>query len=99
MRLANSTTSKWHAKTFGKMEYSEFAATFQTECQKWNPYEWTALFRRLHAGYVVLTTKHHEGYLLWNSKQQIVNQRNVFVGRDIVSELAAALRETEISAQ
>ena len=36
-------------------------------------------------------------YLLWDSDDQLVHEANVFVGRDIVGELAGALRKTDIS--
>ena len=49
------------------------------------------MFNQAKAGYVVLTTKHHEGYTLWES--EFKGSHDVFVGRDIVGDLANALRK------
>lgn len=45
--------------------YQEFAPDFTAEF--FNPYQWADLFSRSGAKYVVLTSKHHEGYTLWPS--------------------------------
>ena len=49
------------------------------------------MFNQAKAGYVVLTTKHHEGYTLWES--EFKGSHDVFVGRDIVGDLSNALRK------
>ena len=49
------------------------------------------MFNQAKAGYVVLTTKHHEGYTLWDS--EFKGSHDVFVGRDIVGDLSNALRK------
>ncbi len=47
--------------------------------------------QQLGAGYVVLTTKHHEGFALWNSRQSDFTAHAV-CGRDLVREHVDALR-------
>lgn len=42
--------------------------------------------------YVVLTTKHHDGFALWDSRVSDYTSQTV-CGRDLVAELAAAVRE------
>ncbi|KAF3845535.1 hypothetical protein F7725_008698, partial [Dissostichus mawsoni] len=56
--------------------------------------EWTDIFASSGAKYIVLTTKHHEGFTLWGSKTSW-NWNSVDVGpkRDLVLEVATALRE------
>ena len=59
----------------------------------WNPDEWARLFRKSGARYVVLVTKHHDGYCLWDSPQQ--PEWNSTVSgprRNIVEELTEAVR-------
>ncbi|KAK4877388.1 hypothetical protein RN001_009894 [Aquatica leii] len=46
--------------------YQEFAKDFTAEF--FDPYDWANLFQLSGAKYVVLTSKHHEGYTLWPSK-------------------------------
>lgn len=47
-------------------EYSEFGPLFTAEF--YDPNQWLELFQKSGAKYIVLTTKHHEGYTLWPSK-------------------------------
>jgi len=46
--------------------YQEFAPLFTAEF--YNADAWAELFQKSGAKYVVLTSKHHEGYTLWPSK-------------------------------
>ena len=60
----------------------------------WNPQEWARMFRDAGARYVVLVTKHHDGYCLWDSPQQ-PEWNSVTSGpkRNIVEELTKAVRK------
>ncbi len=59
----------------------------------YHPIQWADLFARAGAKYAVLTTKHHDGVALWNTKQ---NGRSVVkdtpAGRDLITPYAEALR-------
>lgn len=59
----------------------------------WQPREWARLFREAGARYVVLVTKHHDGYCLWDSPQQ-PDWNSTVSGprRNIVSDLTEAVR-------
>ena len=60
----------------------------------WQPGEWARLFKEAGAKYVLLVTKHHDGYCLWDSQQQ--PQWNSTVSgprRNIVAELTDAVRK------
>lgn len=59
----------------------------------WQPREWTRLFRESGARYVMLVTKHHDGYSLWDDPYQ-PEWNSVVSGpkRNIVEELTAAVR-------
>jgi alpha-L-fucosidase len=52
-----------------------------------------------HAGmkYIVLTTKHHDGFCLWDTRQTDYNIMNSPFGRDVVKELAAACNRQGIA--
>ena len=81
--------------------YSYFTVKFcvqsesREQCQNWNPQYWIELFNQARAGYAVLTTKHHEGYTLWDSEFKF--EKDVFVGRNIVGELASALKKVNMA--
>lgn len=74
-------------------EYETLAKTFAPKegCAR----EWCALAKRMGAKYVVFTTRHHEGFSLWNSKVNPYNSYN-FCGRDLVQEFVDACREFDL---
>ena len=71
-------------------EYEKLAKTFAPKegCAR----EWCELAKKAGAKYVVLTTRHHEGFSLWDSKVNPYNSMNA-CGRDIVLEFCEACRE------
>lgn len=71
--------------------YQDFAPHFTAEF--FDAKEWTDIFTASGAKYIVLTTKHHEGFTLWGSKTSW-NWNSVDVGpkRDLVGEVASAVR-------
>lgn len=66
--------------------YADFAADFTAEF--YNATQWAELFEKSGAKYIVLTTKHHEGFTMWPSPNSF-NWNSMDVGpkRDIVGEL------------
>lgn len=53
---------------------------------------WADLARRAGMKYMVLTTKHHEGFCLWNTQQTDYNAVKRSPGRDLVREYVDACR-------
>lgn len=93
--IDGSPTQAYHAKKYGKdFNYYSFAKTFNEQTRKWNPDSWAKLFKETGAGYVVLTSKHHDGFTLWPSK--LVNphlapdQRHS--ERDLAGDLSKAVK-------
>ena len=74
-----------------EFQYSDFTRYFKAEM--FNPDEWAELFQKSGAKYVLLVTKHHDGYCLWDSPYQ-PEWNSVVSGpkRNIVSELTNAVR-------
>lgn len=63
--------------------YQEFASDFRAEL--FNASAWTEIFAQSGAKYVVLTSKHHDGYTLWPSRYSFSwNSVDVGPHRDIV---------------
>ena len=73
-------------------QYKELTKYWHAEL--WNPADWAQMFKDAGAKYVVLVTKHHDGYCLWDSPFQ--PEWNSVVsgpGRNIVEELTTAVRD------
>lgn len=95
LRLKESATYQHHVATYGaNFDYYRFGKTFEEQNRRWKPAAWASLFRDVGARYVVLTTKHHDGYTLWPSK--VANphrpQGGINSPRDLVGELTSAVR-------
>jgi alpha-L-fucosidase len=94
LRLKESKTFSHHAKTWGEnFDYYRFAETFNREVKKWQPSAMVDLFAQAGARYVVLTTKHHDGYTLWPSKVANPRMAGLNSQRDLVGELTSAVRQ------
>jgi alpha-L-fucosidase len=91
-------TAAFHEKNYGKdFPYQHFESQFTASL--FDPAEWANLFQRSGAKYVVLTSKHHEGYCLWDNKQ--ANESwgrswNAVTGtpkRDLLGDLTTEVRK------
>jgi alpha-L-fucosidase len=82
----------YHNKKYGKdFKYQDFASDFKAK--EFEPNQWADVFKDAGAKYVILTSKHHEGFTLWPSTQSW-NWNSVDVGphRDICGELTTAVK-------
>jgi alpha-L-fucosidase len=87
----NDPTYAYHAQKYGKdFVYDDFIPMFTAD--KWDPRSWVELFDEAGAEYYVLTSKHHEGFALWDSKVSGRNAVAMGPKRDIIAELFAASR-------
>jgi alpha-L-fucosidase len=95
MRLEGSPTQAYHRERYGaNYDYYNFAAEFNKETQEWKPAAWAKIFNDAGAKYVVLTTKHHDGFTLWpsvTSNPSLPVDRQ-HASRDLVGELTNAVR-------
>lgn len=82
----------YHNNTYGAdFKYQDFVKDFKAE--HFDPAQWAGLFKASGAKYVVLTSKHHEGFTLWPSEQSW-NWNSVDLGphRDLCGELSTAVK-------
>ena len=89
----NKYFKQFHLKTYGpNFKYQDFAPMFKAEL--FNPDDWADLFKRAGAKYVVLTSKHHEGFALWPSAQSW-NWNSVDIGphRDLCGDLTSSVKK------
>lgn len=88
----------FHVKQYGaSFAYQQFEPKFKAEL--FNPDQWAELFRDAGAKYVVLTSKHHDGYTLWPSAEADKSWNrpwNAVSGtpqRDLLGDLTNAVRD------
>jgi alpha-L-fucosidase len=58
-----------------------------------DPREWAGLAQDAGMRYAVITTKHHEGFCLWDSDLTTFKATNTPAGRDLIAPFVAALAE------
>lgn len=84
--------TNYHKKHYGdNFKYADFAPMFKAE--HFNPDYWADLFKEAGAKYVVLTSKHHDGFCLWPSTQT-PHWNSVVMGPhvDIIDTLSTSVR-------
>ena len=94
-------TRAFHERVYGKeFPYADFAPKFTAEM--FNADQWAEIFERSGAKYVVLVSKHHDGFALWPSREADTswgrkwNAVDVGPRRDLVGELSAAVRRKSL---
>jgi alpha-L-fucosidase len=95
LRIDGSPTQAYHREHYGaNFDYYDFATTFNQEIRKWKPEQWAKIFHDAGAKYVVLTSKHHEGFTLWPSStpNPTLPPDRQHASRDIVGDLTKAVR-------
>ena len=83
----------FHNRVYGPdFKYQDFVNYFKAEM--FNPDAWAEIFRNAGAKYIVLTSKHHEGYTLWPSMYSW-NWNAVETGphRDLLGDLTKAVKD------
>lgn len=93
LQVGDTLRTRFLRENYGPdFQYRDFAPLFKAEL--FNPAEWADLFRRAGARYVVLVSKHHDGYALWPSRYSPGwNSVDVGPGRDLVGAVTEAVRE------
>jgi alpha-L-fucosidase len=97
MRIDGSPTQAYHKEHYGaNYDYYNFAPIFDKEIQKWHAEDWAKIFHDAGAKYVVLTSKHHEGFTLWPSStpNPILPADRQHATRDLVGELTTAVNSS-----
>ena len=93
LQVGDTIRTNFMKRVYGKnFTYRDFAPLFKAEL--FRPDEWAELFKEAGAKYIVMVTKHHDGYCLWPSKYAPGwNSMDVGPHRDLVGELAKAVRK------
>ena len=82
----------------GGISYEDYYAQLDGfTASKFDAEEWADLFKESGAKYVVMTTKHHDGVALWDTKASDLNViQKTPAGRDIVKEYTDAVRSRDM---
>lgn len=90
-------TWAYHQKVYGTdYSYQDFAPQFRA--QLFDPDQWARILSGSGAKYVVLTSKHHDGFALWPSKEASAtwgrpwNAVEIGPKRDLLGDLSDAVR-------
>ena len=90
----HDTLLPWHTAHFGppdKFGYKDFIPMFKAE--KFDADAWALLFKRAGARYVVPGAQHHENFAMWDSEVTPFNAMQMGPKRDVIGELAKAVRK------
>ncbi len=95
-KAKNGPWWQYHKNTYGEdFPYAAFAPMFKAEL--YDPNQWADVFQRSGAKYVVLTSKHHDGYCLWPSREankawgRPWNAVDIGPRRDVLGDLTDAV--------
>ncbi len=71
-------------------DYQEYFKHFNPDL--YDPKEWARLAKKAGMKYFVVTTKHHEGFCLWDSKYTDYKAANTPYGKDLIKPMVEAFR-------
>lgn len=88
---------EWYMQNAGipYEEYSKAASAFYPA--KFNAHDWVSAIKASGAGYITITTRHHEGFSLWHTAHSPYNVVDATpFGRDVLKELADECQKQDI---
>ncbi len=91
LRFPQSPAARHHRFVWGDRPYEQFADDWVAGLEHWDPHAWAAQFAATGARYVVLVTKHMDGYCLWPTDIRNPHRSGWYCRRDVVGELREAV--------
>jgi alpha-L-fucosidase len=88
---------EWHTAHYGPPDqfgYKDFIPLFKAE--HYDPHAWADLFVRSGARYVIPVAEHHDGFAMWDSDLTPWCAGKMGPKRDLIGELASALRQRNL---
>jgi alpha-L-fucosidase len=93
----NTNSAEWimNAENIPIAEYEEFARQFDP--QKFDARAWVQLAKSSGAKYIIITSKHHDGFSMWNSQVSSYDIADFTpFKRDVLKELAEACKKADM---
>jgi len=84
---------QWRARV-PRAEYVKLAN--QWNPKKFNPEQWLDLMEEAGMKYITITTKHHDGFCLWDTRQTMFNTMNTPYKKDVIGMLSDACHKRKI---
>lgn len=75
-------------------EYAKVAQAFYPH--NFNAHQWITAIKKSGARYITFTTRHHEGFSMWDTKQSDYNIMHTPYGKDIVKQLVDECHKQQI---
>jgi alpha-L-fucosidase len=94
MHFENTDVYRHHLETYGhpsEFGYHDFVPMFKAEF--FDPEEWADLFKKAGARFAGPVAEHHDGFAMWDSDATPWNVVDMGPKRDILGELAQALKK------
>ena len=80
-------------QTYEKISNEDYQKYFDNfDPDMYNPKEWAAYAKKAGMKYMVITTKHHDGFCMWDSKFTDFKVTNTPAKRDVLKEMLDAFR-------
>jgi alpha-L-fucosidase len=91
LKDAGSPTWKYHREHYGEnFTYDDFIPMFKAE--NYDPEEWVRIAKDAGMKYIIITTKHHDGFSLWPSQYTTRDAGDMGPKRDLIGPLVEATR-------
>jgi alpha-L-fucosidase len=97
MYTKDNKSFQHHIETYGpqnKFGYKDFIPMFKAE--KFDAGQWAEIFKKSGARYVVPVAEHHDGFAMYNTSLSRWNAYKMGPKRDIIGELADAIRKQDL---
>ena len=100
--LNNNAVKEYHKKHYGDAQYDDFIdgtknlVTGETEgfyAEKFDADEWMNTFKKAGVKYFYITSKHHDGFCIWDSQYTDRNSMKMGPKRDLYGEMVKAARK------
>jgi alpha-L-fucosidase len=89
----------WHEQHQwrGRIPRAEYVKlTGRWNPKKFNPEEWLDIMEMAGMKYITITTKHHDGFCLWDTKQTKFNTMNTPYRQDVIGMLSDACHKRNV---
>ena len=85
----DNPTAIYHKENYGEnFIYEDFIPMFKAE--QYNPNEWALFAKNMGAKYIFITSKHHDGFCLWDTKYTDRNSMKMGPKKDLLKEFFEA---------
>lgn len=89
--VSSIKTKEYHKENYGDSKYYDFMESFS--CENFDADEWCKFIKSVSAKYIVFTSKHHDGFCMWNTKTTDKNIMNTPLKRDVLMEIKVAAKK------